>query len=71
MATQATLEQSNSGEVWGHSGAGDGMEPFFFSFFLGGGVIDSQLHPSLSARQKENKRCLERREKSIDGALFC
>ena len=33
MATRATLEQSNSGEVWGHSGAGDGMEPLFF---LGG-----------------------------------
>lgn len=33
MATQATLEQCNSGEDRGHSGAGDGMEP---AFFLGG-----------------------------------
>ena len=37
MATQATLEQCNSGEDRGHSGAGDGMEP---AFFLGGGELE-------------------------------
>lgn len=33
MATQATLEQCNSGEDRGHSGAGDRMG---LAFFLGG-----------------------------------